>query len=75
MIAKRLKSTTEDGYTFFITHDGTEYCLTVEPAYRYNGTQSFDGWFPRFYSDAKFAKGALTRFLGEQVLWTEENIS
>lgn len=75
MSVKQLKSTTEDGYTFFISHDGTEYCLTVEPAYRRNGTQTFDGLFPRFYSEVKFAKGALTRFLGKQAVWIEVDIT
>lgn len=73
MNSKRLKSNTENGYTFFITPDGSGYSLTVEPEFRRNGTQSFDGWFPRFYTESKYAKGSLTKFLGEPVHWTEED--
>lgn len=73
MTAKRLKSNTEDGYTFFIEPDGDGYRLTVEPAFRRNGTQSLDGWLPRFYTKARFAKAALTKFQGKPVRWEEES--
>jgi len=58
-----------DEYTFYIEPCGSGCRLTVEPANRHNGTQSFDGWFPRLYTRPQDAKAALPRFLGEAVMW------
>ena len=46
---------------------------TVSPENRHNGTQSFDGWFPRFFSEPQYAKSSLTKFLGESVVWEEDS--
>ncbi len=70
---KVLVAKLDDGYTFIITTDDTGCRLSVEPAHRHNGTQSFDGRFPRFYSSPRYAKSALTKFLGEAVSWEESN--
>lgn len=65
-----LTSDSVDGYTFCISTDGNECKLSVRPEYRRNGTQTYDGWFPRYYSKPQYAKAALTRFLGESVNWS-----
>lgn len=59
----------DDGYTFYISPRGTGCVLSVEPANRFNGTQSFDGRFPRTYTKPQYAKAALTKYLGEAVNW------
>ena len=53
-----------------ISTDGNGCKLSVRPEYRRNGTQTYDGWFPRYYSKPQYAKAALTRFLGESVNWS-----
>lgn len=58
---------------FLIECVNGQFRLSVEPANRSNGTQSFDGWFPRFFSKPRSAKSALTRFLGESLDWQEAN--
>lgn len=65
-----LTSDSVDGYTFCISTDGNGCKLSVRPEYRRNGTQTYDGWFPRYYSKPQYAKAALTRFLGESVNWS-----
>lgn len=71
MSVKRLAAPSGDGYTFYITPCATGFRLSVEPEFRYNGTQSMDGWFPRHYARMQDAKAALTRFTGEAVKWKE----
>lgn len=71
MTSKVLVAKLDDRYTFIITTDDKGCRLSVEPAYRHNGTQSFDGRFPRFYTSPRYAKSALTKFLGEAVIWQE----
>lgn len=72
---KRLAGLSGDGYTFYITPCNTPYKkgfrLSVEPEFRYNGTQSMDGWFPRYYDRIQDAKAALTRFMGGPVEWKD----
>ena len=48
----------------------TSILLTSDSVDGYNGTQTYDGWFPRYYSKPQYAKAALTRFLGESVNWS-----
>lgn len=62
-----------DTHTFYIVPFGSDFMLYVMPEYRRNGTQSFDGHFPRFYKSPKFAKAALTRMLGKPEQWIEIN--
>ncbi len=50
-----------DTHLAFHLTDG--YRLSVSPENRHNGTQSFDGWFPRFFSEPQYAKSSLTKFL------------
>lgn len=69
--AKILSAKIDDKYTFYISVSGSGCRLSVEPENRFNGTQSFDGWFPRYYSRSQDAKASLTRFLGETVIWHE----
>lgn len=71
MTLKRLAASSGDGYTFHITPCTIGFRLSVEPEYRYNGTQSMDGWFPRHYTRIQDARAALTRFMGEAVEWKE----
>ncbi len=64
-----LKTQSIDGETLFLTYIGGEWRLEVEPAYRRNGTQNYDGWFPRTYSSIGAAKGAVTRVFGKEWQW------
>lgn len=73
MISSRLSSDSIDGVTFIISPHGQGCRLSVEPEYRRNGTQNYDGWFPRFYTKPQYAKAALTRYLGEPVNWLDCN--
>ncbi|HHU7933102.1 TPA: hypothetical protein ACUK0A_005717, partial [Escherichia coli] len=73
MTSKTLISKTDDGYTFSISPYGDGYRLSVSPENRHNGTQSFDGWFPRFFSEPQYAKSSLTKFLGESLVWEEDS--
>ena len=73
MISIRLSSDSIDGVTFIISPHGQGGRLSVEPEYRRNGTQNYDGWFPRFYTKPQYAKAALTRYLGEPVNWLDCN--
>jgi hypothetical protein len=45
MISIRLSSDSIDGVTFIISPHGQGCRLSVEPEYRRNGTQNYDGWF------------------------------
>lgn len=71
MTSSLISSNSVTGYTFTISSDGQGFKLSVEPPYRHNGTQTFDGWFPRFYTKSQYAKAALTKFLGESVTWSQ----
>lgn len=71
MTAKKLFAKIDDVYTVYISVSGSGCRLSVEPENRFNGTQSFDGWFPRYYSRPQYAKASLTRFLGETVTWQD----
>lgn len=73
MTSKTLISKTDDGYTFSISPYGDGYRLSVSPENRHNGTQSFDGWFPRFFSEPQYAKSSITKFLGESLVWEEDS--
>jgi len=64
-----LKTQSIDGETLYLTHIGNEWRLEVEPAYRHNGTQNYDGWFPRFYTKASYAKAAVTKKFGPEWKW------
>ncbi|SHH52648.1 hypothetical protein [Ferrimonas marina] len=57
--------------TLFIRGDRKEVRMTVEPAYRFNGTQNHDGYFPRTYKRAQDAKAAATRYFGVGLEWVE----
>ncbi|BDZ90751.1 hypothetical protein VEE68_51980 (plasmid) [Escherichia coli] len=56
---------------FHLTETGTAYQSRLKT--RHNGTQSFDGWFPRFFSEPQYAKSSLTKFLGESLVWEEDS--
>lgn len=57
--------------TFYITPHGDRFKLTVDPEYRHNGTQNYDGYFPRHFKSVPAAKGCLTKFLGKPPAWTD----
>jgi len=75
MSYKTIKTNYGDKYTFFIKHIGSEFVLFVEPEFRNNGTQNFDGYFPRTYSHPKYAKAALTKYLGKPNPWVEVKLT
>jgi hypothetical protein len=58
--------------TFIIQPLSNEFELSVEPSNRFNGTQAYDGYFPRRYSSPRYAKAALTRFFGENLTWVQD---
>lgn len=64
--------TSYDGseYFYIVPHYG-EFKLYVDPEFRSNGTQSYDGYFPRFYKRVGSAKAGLTKFLGKPEQWNE----
>jgi hypothetical protein len=64
-----LKTQSLDGETLYLTYIDCEWRLTIEPANRNNGTQSYDGWFPRTYSQVSAAKAAVTRKFGREWEW------
>ncbi|USD99033.1 hypothetical protein CTT30_22975 (plasmid) [Vibrio coralliilyticus] len=73
MKTKSFKTQELDGHTFHLNYKDGEWVLTVTPEFRSNGTESFDGWCPRFYKKPCRGKAALTRFLGNEWLWEEIN--
>ncbi|WP_415913293.1 hypothetical protein [Neptuniibacter sp. QD37_11] len=68
---KGLKATFDDGEIFFITPTDSGWLLTTNRQYRRNGTNAYDGWFPRHYTHTRSAKAALTRFLGQKLDWVD----
>jgi hypothetical protein len=48
-----------------------EWLLTIEPPNRNNAYQSYDGWFPRRYSQVSAAKAAVTRKSGREWKWQD----
>jgi hypothetical protein len=52
-----------DEHTLFIRYQSGRFVASVEPEYRPNGTQTWDGMFPRQYKSAGSAKAAVGRLL------------
>lgn len=69
MAKQPLKTQELDGETLYLTFEGKEWLLTIVPAYRSNGTERYDGWFPRHYSNVNRAKASVTRKFGREWLW------
>lgn len=69
MSNQALKTQQLNGETLYLTYMGSEWRLTIDPANRSNGTQSYDGWFPRNYSQVRSAKAAVTRKFGGEWKW------
>jgi len=65
----------EFAHTLYIRRSGGGYILSAEPEFRRNGTQSFDGAFPRAYKRVQDAKGYSTKMFGSGLVWVniEEN--
>lgn len=57
--------------TFYIVPNGDRFRLEVDPPNRHNGTQNYDGYFPRFFKSVPAAKGCLSKFLGKPPAWTD----
>lgn len=55
---------TPEEHTLYISRAGNEYLVTVEPEFRYCGSQVWDGYYPRRYKTVAGAKGGATKFLG-----------
>ncbi|AZS26373.1 hypothetical protein DYL72_15835 [Vibrio anguillarum] len=64
-----MKTQQIDGETLYLHHTDGLWTLIIEPANRNNGTQSYDGWFPRYYSKASSAKAAVTKKFGREWQW------
>ncbi len=60
-----------DEHTFFIAASGEGYKLYVDPPNRHNGTQSLDGYYPRYFKSVRAAKSSLTKYLGKPPPWQE----
>lgn len=71
MSFKGLETSYGANENFFIVPHGDEFKLYVVPENRRNGTQSYDGYFPRFYKKLSAAKAGLTKFLGKPEQWYE----
>jgi len=56
-------------HTLYIRESDGDYILSVEPEFRRNGTQSFDGAFPRLYKRVQDAKGYSTKMFGSGLVW------
>lgn len=69
MTYQRLKTQELQGETLHLVFIHDRWRLSIEPENRRNGTQSYDGWFPRYYSKASFAKAAVTRKFGRVWQW------
>ena len=69
MTTQPLKTQQLAGDTLHLHYTGNEWKLTIEPAYRHDGTAKYDGWFPRYYSRASSAKAAVTKNLGGGWVW------
>lgn len=52
--------------TIYITY------LAIEPAYRRNGAERYNGWFPKNYSKPSYAKAAVTKKLGREWRWEND---
>ncbi len=70
-VFKGLKTLLEGDEEFSIVPSGNQFSLIVKPEFRHNGTQNYDGRFPRSYSEPRYAKAALTKFLGCSVDWQD----
>ncbi|ODM57023.1 hypothetical protein BC455_18195 [Vibrio harveyi] len=55
--------------TLYLTYIDNKWELTIVPANRHNGTERYDGWFPRYYTKVSSAKAAVTRKLGREWIW------
>jgi hypothetical protein len=58
-------------YCLLILPAGAKVKLCVEPEFRHDGTQNFDGQLPRYYTEPKYAKSFATRLLGDGLIWQE----
>lgn len=65
----RLQAVTQDGETYIIEPDGNEFIVSLERDYRYNGTQKYDGRFPRHCKSLRGAKTCVTKWLGFKPIW------
>jgi hypothetical protein len=74
MRIESLKTQIIDGEQIFLRFDGSDWVLWIEPANRHNGTQTYDGWFPRRYKKQSAAKGALTKMLGPEWQWEVDHV-
>lgn len=66
---KQLKTQQLDGETLYLTYIINKWWLTIEPENNRNGTQRYDGWYPRCYSKVSHAKMAVTKKLGKEWQW------
>jgi len=66
---ERFKTQQIDGETLYLVSLDDTWRLTIEPRNRNNGTERYDGWFPRFYTNPKSAKASVTRKFGREWKW------
>ena len=73
MIINPMKMKTQKlcGETLFLNYVENEWILTIEPANRRDGTERYDGWFPRHYSKVSHAKVAVTKKFGREWQWED----
>ncbi len=64
-------TTTEDGETYSIAVDERGlFWVKLKDNHRRNGTQIYDGRFPRSAKSLSSAKGIVTKWLGYKTDWT-----
>lgn len=66
-----LQAKYDNEHTLYIKSCGNRLQMTIEPAYRFNGTQVLDGLLPRTYGTVGAAKGAATKMLADDLIWQE----
>lgn len=68
---KGLQAEYDSEHTLYIRPCGNQLRLTIDPAFRHNGTQVLDGLLPRTYKTVGAAKGAVTKLLCDVLIWKE----
>lgn len=72
MSFKTLKTELPDGEIYRIKLSGNHFMVTLEPEFRNNGTEKYNGYFPRPCKSLRGAKSVVTKWLGYKPNWIQE---
>lgn len=64
-----LKSRLDERHTVFIKYEAGQFVASLQPEWRGNGTQTFDGILPRYYSSVRGAKISVAKMFGVGLVW------